>query len=286
MIQQRLVLLAIVAVFSMSAVPVLIKSVSANEVSIALVRLAIAIAVLTPFVIWQADLRQRTLRELAIMFAIGILFAAHWLTYFASIKLSTASLGALAISTFGVQYLILARIFNKIPISRLDALGVCTCFAGCVVVTPSFALDNDVSLGLLIGVFSGTLYAALPLLHQRIAEVPTLTRTWCQFSFAALCILPFFPKTDWALSQTDWWILLLLGLLCTVIAHGLWVKVTTELSPRFTSLIYYLYVPLAMASSALLLNEEMSVEKLAGAALILGASVGVTAYRLRSEAAE
>ncbi len=268
----------------MSAVPVLVKSTAANEVTIGIARLLIAALLITPLVVMRGSLRTLNFSQFKSMAAIGVVFALHWLSYFLSIKLSTASIGALAISTFGVQYLLLARLFNKEHTGSMEWCAVILCLAGCVFAVGEFTLSNSTLLGMLVGIASGTLYACLPLLHQRAAGIDTLTRAWGQFTFALCCMLPLLGFSDWQLSTTDYYKLLVLGILCTVIAHGLWVKASTELPANVTSMVYYLYVPLAMLSSALFLDETMSTGKLIGAALILGSSVGITAYRFHHRA--
>lgn len=275
-----LLFLAVIAVISMSTVPVLIKSVEANEYTIAFARLLIATAFLTPIVSLRSRLKRLTRRDWLHLLLMGSVFAAHWLSYFVSIKLSTASIGALAISTFGVQYLILAWLINKESIGPADWLAIITCLIGCFIIAPEFTLSNDVSRGLAVGVVSGLLYACMPLLHQRAVHIDTLTRTWGQFSFALLVILPFWPRTEWQLSTVDIYKLITLGILCTIVAHGLWVKVSTELPALYTSSVYYLYVPLAMLSSAFFLDEELTGRKVLGAILIVSTSTGITVYRL------
>ncbi|MFK7734119.1 MAG: DMT family transporter [Pseudomonadales bacterium] len=271
-----------IAVVSMSAVPVLVKSTAANEVTIGIARLAIAALLMTPLVFVRGSIKKLSVPQLTSMTAIGAVFALHWLTYFLSIKLSTASIGAMAISTFGVQYLLLARIFNNERTGRLEWLAVACCLLGCMFAVDEFTFSSSNTLGMLVGILSGTLYACMPLLHQRATGIDTVTRAWGQFTFALCFMLPLVSFSNWQLSTADYSKLLVLGVLCTVIAHGLWVKASTELPAIVTSLVYYLYVPLAMLSSAWFLDETMTTGKMLGAALILGSSVVVTLYRFRS----
>lgn len=282
----RLLMTALVSVLLMSAVPVLVKSTVANEVTIGIVRLLIAVALLTPLVLWRGRLGELNRRDYWQMFVIGAVFAAHWLTYFISIKLATAAIAATAIATYGVQYLLLAWWFNDERFSWQEWLAIVVCLAGCAVVMPELTLSNSVTLGIVVGVISGFGYACLPLLHQRLQSADTLQRSYGQFFFALLCFLPLWPLSDWQLEAGDWYRLILLGVMCTLIAHGLWVKASTELPPLFTGLIYYLYIPSAMVSSWWFLDERITVAKVVGATMILGASTAVTVYRFsRSRAA-
>ena len=281
----RLLLIALLGVLTMSAVPVLVKSTTANEIVIASVRLAIAALAFTPLVLWRGRLTQISLNGLARLALLGLVFALHWYTYFVSIKLATAAIAALAITTYGVQYLILAWWFNGERAGPAEWLAIAICFMGCWLVTPAFSVQDDISLGIAIGLFSALLYAALPLLHQRASSIGTPERTWAQFSIALLCFLPFWELGNWQeVDRNDIWILLALGLVCTVVAHGLWIKASTELPAIYSSMIYYLYLPLAMLSSLLVLDEAITTRKLAGAALVIGASASLSLYRYRRQA--
>ena len=281
MAKPKLLLTALVAVLFMSAVPVLIKSTNANEVTIGIARLAIAALVFSPIALWRRQWLRLSGRQWLQLVVIGLVFAGHWLTYFISIKLATPAIAALAITTYGVQYLVLAYIFNGERVNTIEWLAIACCLAGCVIVSPELTFGNNTTRGIAIGLFSALLYAALPLLHQRAASISTLERTWGQFFFALLFFLPLWSQADWQLEPTDFYQLAALGILCTVIAHGLWVKASTELPAIYTSMIYYLYLPLALVSSVLLLDEELTLRKLGGVALVVGVSIALSTYRYR-----
>lgn len=281
MTRPKLILLGILAVLTMSAVPVLVKSTAANEFTIGLSRLGIAVLTFTPLVLLRARLRGLSRRQWWQLIVIGLVFGLHWLTYFASVKLATAAIAALTILTYSVQYLILAYFFNGERVTAVEWLAIAVCFAGCLVVSPEFSLDNDVSLGIAVGLFSALLYATMPLLHQRASAIGTVERTWGQFLFALLIFLPFWGRANWALDRVDVYQLLALGLLCTVIAHGLWVKASTELPAIFASMIYYLYLPGALLGSMIFLGEPVTPQKLAGCAMVLGSSAALSLHRYR-----
>lgn len=272
-IPPRLVFIALAAVVSMSLVPVLVKSISINEVTIGLGRLSIALLCITPFVWFKAGLATLNRRQWIGLMWIGGCFGLHWLSYFYSIKLAGAAVGAIAVSTYGIHLLILNAIIKRQAIAATELLTIALCFIGCLMVAPSFDLSKQITIGMLAGVFSAVLYAAMPLLHQRVAEVPTLSRTWGQFFFAALFFLPFASSSQWDMSQSDWYKLAALGLVCTVVAHSLWVKASTELPSIVTAVVYYLYVPLAMIMSGVFLKEDIDGPMMAGAALIIVANI-------------
>ena len=165
MISNRPILIGLCAVLTMSAVPVLIKSTEANSVTIGIVRLLIAVLAFAPVIVYRKRLFRLEGTQWRQLLVIGLIFGIHWLAYFFSIKLATAAIAALTILTYSVQYLILAWWFNGERVSPMEWLAIAACFAGCVIAAPELSLANDVTLGILVGLFSALLYAALPLLH-------------------------------------------------------------------------------------------------------------------------
>jgi drug/metabolite transporter (DMT)-like permease len=286
MVNPKLILVALIAVLTMSAVPVLTKSTAANEVTIAIARLAIAVVAFTPLAIASGALRGLSRRQWRQLVVLGMVFAVHWLTYFMSIKLATPAIAALTITTYGVQYMVLAYFFNGEQIKPIEWLGIAICLTGCVLVSPELSFENATTSGIAIGLFSALLYAAMPLLHQRASAISTLGRTWGQFFFALLFFLPLWGSSNWQLSQIDVYQLLTLGLLCTVISHGLWVKASTELPAIYTGMIFYLYLPGAFISSIIFMNEEMTGTKLTGMMVVIVTSAGLSLYRYRRAKAQ
>ena len=269
----RLIAVALLAVTAMSLVPVLIKFTSANIETIGTARLGISLLALTPLMLFNRAFRGLTAGDWAWLVTAGLCFGLHWWTYFYAIKAAGAAAGAIAMSTFSIHLLLLNRIVHRHPVRLLDGLLVAVCILGCYLVVPAPSIDRGATLGFLVGVFSAFLYGAMPLMHRRIIHLPTTTRTWGQFAFAGLFFLALWPGTDWQLSNADWWALLVLGTVCTLFAHSLWVKASSELPGIVTSSIHYLYPPMTVAQSYVFLGERMTFATLLGTALIIGANL-------------
>jgi drug/metabolite transporter (DMT)-like permease len=281
LVSTRLIIIGLCAVLTMSAVPVLVKSTEANSVTIGIVRLLIAVLAFTPVIVYRRRLFRLNGSQWRQLLVIGLVFGIHWLTYFYSIKLATAAIAALAILTYSVQYLILAWFFNGERVSAIEWIAIAVCFAGCVIVAPELSLGNEVTLGILVGLVSASLYAALPLLHQRASAIETTERAFGQFLFALPVFLPLLAMANWELDSSDIYQLLVLGLLCTVVSHTLWVKATTELPAIWASMIYFLYLPGAFVGSVVFLDESVTTSKLAGCSIVLASSAALSLYRYR-----
>ena len=271
----RLFAIALTAVFAMSLVPVLVRSVGANEVTIGAIRIGIALLFLTPILLVKGTLKGLSFRDWLGMALVGLMFAAHWWTYFYAIKNSSAALGAISLSTYGIHLVIISWAFGGHKLAPIDLCAVAVSFTGCILVTPELNFSNETTWGFTVGVFSGLLYALLPLIHQRMAHIPTMTRSWGQFAFAGLFFLMLWPQIEWPRSSGDWWPLAVMGIVSTLIGHTLWVKASTELPAIVTSTTYYFYIPIAMVLSFVFLDEEITPIMIAGASMIVGANIAM-----------
>lgn len=266
-------LAAAVALVLFGAIPVVVRYVTADPFTIGTFRLAVATVGVAVILAVRGQLRPAPPRDLLRMAVIGGLFFAHWLSFFFAIKISSASIGAIGLSTYGIQLLLLGALFRHHRLHGVDLVAVALAVAGAVIVVPEATLANDVTAGMLLAVASAFFYATLPLLHQRWAHIPSSTRALGQFAVALVLFLLFLKKTEWELPMRDWAGLLFLAVGSTLVGHTLWVAVTTRLSSAATSVLYYGNIPVALLLSLTLLGEPLRAEIIIGGALIIGGGV-------------
>jgi drug/metabolite transporter (DMT)-like permease len=264
----------------MSLVPVFIKLTAATPITIALFRLGVATATIGVFLHWKTVLRVLYTKALLALVAIGLFFAAHWITYFLSIKKATASIGILGMSTYGIHLMLLGWWFSKQKPGPFDFLALVLAFGGTFLIIPEFSFGNTITIGILLGVLSGFCFAVLPILHQHCRHIPERVRIFGQFLSALLVFAVFLPAGNWNLRPIDWWSLIYLAIPGTVIAHSLWVRVTTGISTTISSLIFYLIIPMTMTISHIWLGEPMPFVKIMGAALIVGGNLLIFVNKL------
>jgi drug/metabolite transporter (DMT)-like permease len=269
----RLAIEAAIALVLFGCIPVVVKFVAANPFTIGIFRLVIATAGVAVVMAVRRELRRVSGRDLLRLAVIGFLFFAHWLTLFFGIKLSSASIGAIGLSTYGIHLLLLSALVARERPRWSDVAAVLIAAVGAVLVVPSFRVDDAVALGMLLSCISAAFYASLPVLHQRWSHLASSTRALGQFGFALLFFLLFLPRTNWQLAPRDWAGLLFLAVGVTLIAHSLWVRVTTRLSPAATAVIYYGNIPIAVLLGVFVLHEPLTMRTLLGGALIVGGSL-------------
>lgn len=275
---------ATLALFLFGCIPVIVKSIHANAFTIGIFRLGVATVGIAGLMAVRKEVPRASGRDLVRLAFSGLLFFGHWLTYFYAIKLSSASIGAIGLSTYGIHLLILGALFGGEKLNAVEVLAVLVAIAGAFLVVPSFSFSNSTTAGMLLATVSAVMYASLPVLNQRWTHLSTTTRALGQFGFGLLFFLLFASKSDWHLAAPDWAGLLFLGIGSTLIAHTLWLRVTTQLRPGVTSIIYYANVPFAIALGVILLGEPLTARMLAGGSLIIAGSVAGLMLRPRAAA--
>ena len=264
----------LLATLAISMVPICVSAVKTDIITIGMVRLAIAIFGLG---VWTFFYKKRshsfTPKQWIALTLIGLFFGTHWLTFFASIKISSAAIGAIGISTFGLHLTILNWIFTE-QRPRLNSLiAITMAITGSYMIIPDFSIENTNTLGLILGIFSAFVYALVPILHQKNKDIPTSSRTLAQFTIALIFFAFFSPMAQWNIPNSDWPILIFMGVFCTLIGHGLWVRATTLLPAKTTSCIFYMGLPFTLLFEFLITSNPMSPPTLIGAALILTANL-------------
>ncbi len=262
----------LLAVCLFGITPIFIKEVSANAITIGIVRLIIGGTFLY-FLATSKRLKALTKKDWKALIWIGTLFGAHWITYFISVKLSTPSMAILSVSSFGIHMIYLNWLFKGQKPQTTNVMTVLVALVGIFLIVPEFSLENDLTSGILVGLASAFFFALLPFQQQKHQEINSMVRAFGQYAFALPIFLIFISESNWDLSNQDWWYLGILGIVCTVGAHTLWLRATTYLDASTTSLIFYLGTPIAMTTSYFFLNEEMNNSKLIGAGLIISANI-------------
>lgn len=287
--RRSMVVKATLATLFFASVPACVRVMEMDSYALGVWRLSMAAVGMTVILRLQrrtsfATILAEAQRHWRVLAAVGVCFGLHWLTYFQSIKLGSASIGALSFSTCGVQMPLLGWALGLGRPRAAAMAGVALAMAGSVLSIPLEDAAERQTLGFVIGVFSGTLYALVPIIHQRFARIDNELRTWGQFVFALPVFLATAPAAEWTLAPGDVWLVLYLGLAVNLIGHYLWVQLSTELPLSTTSALGYIQLPTSLAMNWLLVGERFTTPMILGAACIVAGNV--LALGRRSEEAE
>lgn len=215
----------------------------------------------------------------------ALLLGGHWLTFFVAVKVAGVGIATLGFASFPAFTLMLEGLLFRERTRPIEFAMVATVCLGLLLVTPEFDLGSEATIGLLYGVLSGLLFALLSLLNRAVTVGvdPVQAALW-QNAAIMLGLLPFAWSAIPAIPAADWLWLALLGVLCTGLAHSLFVASLRVLKARTTSVIFALEPVYGIAIAWWLFNEQPTLSMLVGGVLIILASAITSRLKAASPA--
>ncbi|VEL95512.1 threonine/homoserine efflux transporter RhtA [Alteromonas sp. 76-1] len=213
-------------------------------------------------------------KDYLIAIGLGILMALHWVTYFAAMQYSSVSVGMIALFTFPVITVLIEPFFEKVSLVWQDIVSALTVIAGVYFIVPETSLDNDITLGVLIGVGSAVLYAFRNLIHRKHFKQYSGAKAMAwQTLVIAIFLLPTGSNEITDAPMSAWLMLLLLGTVFTALPHALIAASLRHLRAKTFSLIACMQPFYGVILAVLLLDENPSGNTLLGGILITSASI-------------
>jgi drug/metabolite transporter (DMT)-like permease len=207
---------------------------------------------------------------------IGVLVALHWITFYISIQLSTASLGILCLSTATLHVTWMQPLIMKTKFSYLEfCLGLIVIY-GIYIVSFNFSPNDYVAL--MYGLISAICASGFNVLNEKLAQdVPASAMTINELGMGLIImtvILFFQGKLNPSLFEmtlSDFLWLLFLGILCTSVAFLLTIEIIKKLGAFTVSLSINLEPVYTMILAIFILKEHelLSNRFYFGSALII-----------------
>jgi drug/metabolite transporter (DMT)-like permease len=221
--------------------------------------------------VWK-EVRRLSARLLAIYAGIGVLVALHWLTFYASIKLSNASVAVTCLAVTPVCIALIEPLLaGRRPDVRELLCGVAVIPGVALVVGGTPAVMRT---GIIVGGISALLMALFNSLNKRfIDQGAALSITAIEMAAGAvsLALVTVVLSTErFVLPGTqDRWLLLVLALGCTLLPFALALVAMRRLSAFSTGLVLNLEPVYAIALAIVLLGEQRELD----AAFYLGVAI-------------
>ncbi|MBC3374803.1 DMT family transporter [Pseudomonas sp. SWRI92] len=219
---------------------------------------------------WQ-KLRARDARRLLLG---GLLLAAHWVSFFISVKIAGVAIATLGFASFPAFTVLLEGLIFRERIRANEILLVVLVSIGLVLVTPDFDLASGATTGLLWAVASGLLFSLLSLTNRAgSGHVPPVQAALCQNLVVGLCLLPMAAPQLSDVRPIDWLWIGLLGVFCTGLAHSLFVASLAVIKARTAAVVFAMEPVYGITIAWLLFDENPTLRMLLGGMLIIVAIV-------------
>ena len=222
----------------------------------------------------EGNLKLKTSKDYVIALGLGLLMAAHWVSYFAAMQYSSVSVGMIALFTFPVIAVLLEPFFEGIRLVWQDLVSAMVVFIGIFLIVPETSLDNDITLGILIGVGSAFLYALRNLYHRKYFSHYSGAHAMAyQTLVIFLCLLFFVSEELFQASNQTYLSLLVLGTLLTALPHALIAASLKHLRVKTFSLVACMQPFYGVVLAILILDESPTWQTYVGGVLVISAAV-------------
>jgi len=207
----------------------------------------------------------------------GAVLALHWVAFFQAIQTASVAVGLLGFATFPLFVLILEAATRQRTLRAGEWAIAFLVAGGLALIVPEFRWENRVVQGLAWGVVSGFTFALLAignrsLMRRHSAGAIALWQNAC----AALCLLPLALGAAAVPGGREIALLVVLGVVCTALAHTLFIGSLRAVSAHTASVVTALEPVYGIALAVVLLGETPGARTLAGGALLIGAALYAT----------
>ncbi|WP_202619321.1 DMT family transporter [Ornithinimicrobium cavernae] len=250
---------------------------------LALLRLAVAAAVLTPFALRLGLRRPRGVRNWALVVAYGAL----WMGVYTVVVNATeiyldAGTTAMLVNVAPILVMLWVGLVQRAGFPLPLVLGLLVAFAGVSIIALGDGAAGGSLVGICLGLVAATLYAAGVLLQKRaLACIDALSATWWGFVVGTMVLLPFAPDLVREASVAPATALLgaaYMGVFPSALAFCLWAFALRRIDAAQLTVSSYLVPAFAVGLAWLLISEVPTLPALLGGAVSL---VGVAISRLR-----
>lgn len=222
------------------------------------------------------SLRPKRSRDGYLLVGQGVLLALHWTAFFQAINVSNVAIGLLSFSSFPLFTAMLEPLLLRQHPSRIQIVAAMLILPGIYLLVPSFTLQNQTTLGVMWGVLSGASFALLSVTNRWLGRTySSLMISLYQDSTAAIVLLPvfFFTVTGSFWTPHALFILLILGVVCTALAHTLFIASMRDITAQTASLLASLEPVWGIIFGIVLLGAIPSARTLLGGAIIIFATL-------------
>jgi len=244
-----------------------------------------AVAAIVLFIVLSLQKQKITLastKDYGVAVLLGVVVGIHWVTYFAGMQMAGVTIGIIAFFTYPVITVflepLLARFLSKNKVSskpKLKDISIAfIVMLGIFLLIPEISLGNQVTLGIATGVFSALFFALRNILHKNYFSHYSGPHTMLYQTLVAclmLCLFVEVPPME--VTNNDWLLIILVGVIFTAMPHALFASSLRHLSATTAGLISCLQPLYGSLLAFILLSERVSMWTIIGGTLVISAAL-------------
>ncbi len=236
------------------------KAIDMNAIMIVWYRMIISAVALIPFMVKHKQFILPDKKRFASIIITGFVVCLHWLTFYASIKVSNVSIALSCFASVSLFSALLEPLFYRKKINKQNIILALFVLVGIYII---FAFQQLYAMGIVLALISALLGALFTILNKIFVSndepAPvTFIELLSGFVFLSILlplILPAFNVSFQIPSKIDWVWLLLLSVVCTSVAFTLSLEALKKVS-AFTMNLSVNLEPLYSIVLAIILFKE------------------------------
>ena len=211
-----------------------------------------------------------TKRDALLLILAGAILALHWWSFLESIQLSTVAVGTITFASFPLFVTFLEPLIFHQKLDRHNVVLAVMILLGVLITVPEFSFENQMFLGILVGMISSLSYAILTIINKSTADRISSTLTaFYEQAAAAVVLLPFVMSIRVQPSVSDILLLLFLGIITTALAHTLFIYSLKTLPAQLAGVCSAMETVYSILFALLLLGEVPTIREILGAVIII-----------------
>lgn len=229
--------------------------------------------------------REAILNNLPVLVLAGVVLGTGWAFLFEAYRYTTVSAATLLYYCAPIVVFLLSPAIFKESLTWSKMLGIASAIIGMVIVNGLGIGGSNPYLGLICGIVSALLYAALMILNKFIKNLSGLESTLAQLIIAAFTMTFYVllsHESKWSFnSRLEIFLLVTVGIVHTGIACYLYFSSMQKLPGQTIAVLSYIDPVSALFFSAIFLNERLTLFQILGALLILGSTAFSQLYQAK-----
>ncbi len=255
-----------IAVFLAGFTAILGKLITLNEGLLVWFRLLITVVTLGGILLYRKQLLRIPVADVLKIFAVGVIVAIHWVTFYGSVKYANVSVALVCFSATGFFTAFFEPLILKRKISPVEVgLGLIA-ISGIYII---FDFHPQYKVGIIFGMISALGSSIFPIFNKKLLIIYSpkiLTLYELGGGLLALSVIvPFyllqFPATYYMPTTTDWLWLLVLAWLCTVLSFDLQLNALKKISAFTANLTYNLEPVYGIILAFLFFKENQNLHR-------------------------
>ncbi|GAB4133162.1 MAG: DMT family transporter [Bacteroidia bacterium] len=252
------------------------KGITLPAVQLVWLRIPIAMAGIVLFLVIRRQQLTTTLRNISMYFSVGLIVALHWICFYASIKESNVSVALACFSTGSLFSALIEPLFFKRPVKIYEIImGLIVILALGMI----FSVETQYTFGIILGVLAALTSSVFGVLNgvliRKGHDGSLVSMYEMAGGFIGMTVFVLLAK-PWdgpliAMSANDFWLMLVLGIVCTSVPFMISMYILKTISPYTVSLTLNLETLYGIVFAYFIFHEDQQLTGYfyAGAALIL-----------------